>query len=58
MTFRYRVNGEAPDTPSNGLMSLPIVEFLRRYLLHVPPPGTKVVRGYGLYAPTKQATLA
>jgi hypothetical protein len=57
VTFRYRVNGEASDTPSNSLMSLPIAEFLRRYLLHVPPPGTKVVRGYGLYAPTKQAAL-
>jgi Putative transposase/Transposase zinc-binding domain len=30
VTFRYRVNGEASDQPSSGLMSLPIAEFLRR----------------------------
>ena len=26
--------------------------------MHVPEPGTKVVRCYGLYAPTKRAALA
>jgi len=39
-------------------MTLPIAAFIQRYLLHVPSPGTKVVRGYGLYAPTKRAALA
>jgi len=39
-------------------MTVPIAEFLRRYLVHVPTPGTKVVRCYGLYAPTKGADLA
>jgi hypothetical protein len=33
-------------------------EFIRRYLLHVPAPGTRVVRSYGLYAPTKHEALA
>jgi hypothetical protein len=32
-------------------------EFIRRYLLHVPEPGTRVVRSYGLYAPTKREAL-
>jgi hypothetical protein len=58
VTFRYRVNGEGADRQPRGVMTLPIAEFIQRYLLHVPPPGTKVVRGYGLYAPTKGAALA
>jgi hypothetical protein len=39
-------------------MTWPMAEFLRRYLLHVPAPGTRVVRSYGLDAPTKRAALA
>jgi Putative transposase len=58
VTFRYRVNGEASDRKPRGLMTLPIAECIRRYLLHVPHPGTKVVRCDGLYAPTKRAALA
>ena len=58
MTFRYRVNGEASDRKGQGLLTLPLAEFIRRYLVHVPEPGTKVVRCYGLYAPTKHAALA
>jgi Putative transposase/Transposase zinc-binding domain len=58
VTFRYRVNGEATDRRARGLMTLPIGEFIGRYLLHVPAPGTRVVRSYGLYAPTKQEALA
>jgi hypothetical protein len=56
--FRYRVNGEASDRKAQGLLTLPLAEFIRRYLLHVPEPGTKVVRCYGLYAPTKREALA
>jgi hypothetical protein len=56
--FRYRVNGEGAARPRCGLLTLSIAEFIRRYLLHVPEPGTKVVRGYGLYAPTKREALA
>jgi hypothetical protein len=52
VTFRYRVNGEASDRQPRGRMTLPMEEFIRRYLLHVPEPGTRVVRSYGLYAPT------
>jgi hypothetical protein len=31
------------------VMVLPAVEFIRRYLQHVPPEGFHMVRGYGLY---------
>lgn len=58
VTFRYRVNGEASAQQSCGLMSLPIAGFLRRYLQHVPDPGTRVVRSYGLYAPSQREALA
>ncbi len=30
-------------------MTLPVAEFLRRYLQHVPPQGFHMVRAYGLY---------
>jgi hypothetical protein len=46
--FRYRVNGAGAARARCGLLTLSIAEFIRRYLLHVPEPGTKVVRGYGL----------
>jgi hypothetical protein len=60
VTFSYRLNGEgAGDEPTpQGRMRVSIEEFIRRYLVHVPPPGTRVVRAYGLYAPTKGADLA
>jgi hypothetical protein len=58
VTFRYRVNGEGGARPRSGLLTLSMEDFLRRYLLHVPTPGTRVVRSYGLYAPTKGAALA
>jgi hypothetical protein len=44
VTFWYRVNGQATDRQRSGLMTWPIVECIRRYLLHVPVPGTRVVR--------------
>jgi Putative transposase len=58
VTFRYRVNGEGAASPRRGLMTLSLEDFLRRYLLHVPVPGSRVVRAYGLYAPTKGDDLA
>jgi hypothetical protein len=60
VTFRYRLNGDEVGGKSGrlGRMRLSIGEFIRRYLLHVPPPGTRVVRCYGLYAPTKGMALA
>jgi Putative transposase/Transposase zinc-binding domain len=58
VTFRYRVNGEASARQLRGRMTVPMEEFIRRYLVHVPEPGTRVVRSYGLYAPTKREALA
>jgi hypothetical protein len=58
VTFCYRVNGEGSTSARRGLLTLSIAEFIRRYLRHVPPPGTRVVRCYGLYAPTKGVALA
>ena len=60
VTFRYRLNGEGAgeEPPAQGRMRVSSEEFLRRYLLHVPPPGTRVVRSYGWYAPTKREALA
>src|SRR5262245_2876573 len=59
VTFRYRLNGDAGGGNSGrlGRMRLSIDEFIRRYLLHVPPPGLRVVRCYGLNAPTKGMAL-
>lgn len=34
--------------------TVPVPEFLRRYLQHVPPPGYQTVRHYGLYAGAKK----
>ncbi len=36
------------------LETLPVSEFLRRYLQHVPPSGYQTVRHYGLYAGAKK----
>jgi Putative transposase len=58
VTFRYRVNGEGSASPRSSLITLSVAEFIRRYLLHVPEPGTRVVRAYGLYAPSRGDDLA
>ena len=60
VTFRYRRNGEgAGEEPtSQGRMRVSIAEFIRRYLMHVPSPGTRVVRAYGWYAASKREALA
>jgi hypothetical protein len=58
VTFRYRINGEGAAQPSSGLLTLPMAAFLRRYLQHVPAPGTRVVRSYGLYAPGQREAVA
>ncbi len=51
--FRHR-SGESKTEK----MELPVNEFLRRYFMHVPEPNTKMVRYYGLYAPTAKEDLA
>lgn len=54
VTFRHRISG----TTKQGVMTLPTDDFIKRYLLHVPEPNTKVVRSYGLYAPTAKEELS
>jgi hypothetical protein len=39
-------------------MSVPSAGFRQRDRQHVPDPGTRVVRSYGLYAPSQGAALA
>lgn len=34
-------------------LTVPVDEFIRRILRHVPPLRFRTVRGYGLYAPSK-----
>jgi len=45
VTFRRSRRGEKLEE-----MTLRTAEFIRRILMHVPPPGFHVVRSYGLYA--------
>jgi Putative transposase/Transposase zinc-binding domain len=56
--FWYRLKGEGAGEPRRGVMTLPITQFIRRYLRHVPAPGSRMVRSYGLYAPTAREALA
>jgi hypothetical protein len=60
VTFTYRARQEeanaGPASPQR--MTLPVADFLQRWLLHVPVPQTRVVRAYGLYHPTHAAALA
>jgi hypothetical protein len=45
------------DRSKRDTMTLSIDQFIQRYLLHVPYPSTKVVRYYGLYAPSAKDEL-
>jgi hypothetical protein len=60
VTFTYRARQEDADArpASTQRMTLPVADFLQRWLLHVPAPQTRVVRSYGLYHPSKAAALA
>jgi hypothetical protein len=53
VAFRHR----ASDASKQNIMILPETDFMQRYLLHVPEPHTKVVRSYGIYAPTAKDEL-
>ena len=59
VTFTYRARQEEADAGSASppRMTLPVADFLQRWLLHVPVPQTRVVRCYGLYHPTHAAAL-
>jgi hypothetical protein len=60
VTFTYRARQEEADAgpASPQQMTLPVADFLQRWLLHVPVPQTRVVRGYGLYHQTHAEALA
>jgi hypothetical protein len=60
VTLRYRARQEEGDAGPAAAqrMTLPVADFLQRWLLHVPPPQTRVVRCYGLYHHTHAAALA
>jgi hypothetical protein len=57
-TYRARPEEAAAGPASPQQMTLPVAAFLQRWLLHVPVPQTRVVRGYGLYHQTHAAALA
>lgn len=58
--FAYRLpSGQAcGDRSGQGIMTLPITEFLGRFLEHVPPRAMQTVRGYGLYAGNQHSRLS
>ena len=60
VTFTCRTRHEEADGARPGLqqMTLPVADFLQRWLLHVPVPQTRVVRCYGLYHHTHTEALA
>jgi hypothetical protein len=44
VSFWYRRHGEGTGPAPRGVMTVPLEAFIWRYLLHVPVPGTRVVR--------------
>src|SRR4029450_1238120 len=57
--FTCRARHEEADGAQPGLqqMTVPVADFLQRWLLHVPVPQTRVVRCYGLYHHTHTEAL-
>ena len=60
VTFTSRARQEEADVgpASPQRMTLPVADFLQRWLLHIPVPQTRTVRCYGLYHATQTAALA
>ena len=60
VTFTYRAH--AAESASGATlwqrMTLPVADFLQRWLLHVPGPHTRAVRSYGLYHHAHTEALA
>src|SRR5215475_9428228 len=56
VTFTYRTRQEGTAAPQR--ITLPVADFLQRWLLHVPMPQTRVVRSYGLYHHAHTEALA
>jgi hypothetical protein len=56
--FRYRdYRDDATDGKKRREMELSTDEFLRRLMLHVPEPGRKVIRSYGICAGSRRRDL-
>ena len=56
--FRYRMPAnQTGDRSRQGIMKLPVTEFLGRFLEHVPPRSMQTVRGYGLYSGNQHSQL-
>jgi len=60
VTFTCRPRHEEAEgaRPGSQQMTLPVTDFLQRWLLHVPVPQTRGVRSYGLYHLSHAAALA
>ena len=58
--FTSRAHGaeSASGATLRQRMTLPVTDFLQRWLRHVPGPHTRVVRSYGLYHHAHPAALA
>jgi hypothetical protein len=54
VTFRWR---DSAHKNKKRLMSLPVAEFLRRFLLHLLPRGLVRIRHFGFFAHRRRATL-
>jgi hypothetical protein len=54
VTFRWR---DSAHGNKKRLMTLPVDEFLRRFLLHLLPPGFVRIRNFGFLANRNRATL-
>jgi hypothetical protein len=54
VTFRWR---DSEHGNQQKLLTLPAAEFLRRFLLHVLPPGFVRIRHFGLFAHRKRRDL-
>ena len=54
VTFRWR---DSAHGNKKRLMTLAVEEFLRRFLLHVLPPGFVRIRNFGFLANRNRATL-
>jgi hypothetical protein len=60
VTFLHRARPAEAEggSPSPQRMTLPVADFLQRWLQHVPVPQTRVVRSYGLYHAMSTEALA
>jgi hypothetical protein len=57
VTFKWK-DYRAKDGDVYKTMALPIPEFIRRFLIHVLPPGLHRIRHYGLFANGGRQPLA